>query len=56
MEFDAFIGIIVIVVALAANAALVLWSKHTIRVIDERNLTSARNIKKELKKKSKEND
>lgn len=50
MEYDAIIGCVVVVVALVVIIGLVLWSRRTVNLIDEKNLTSARHITHELKK------
>ena len=48
MTPDIIIGCIVLVVALAVNAALALWGRSTIEKIADRKLGSARDIVQEL--------
>ena len=51
MDFDIIFGTAVVVVVLAAQIGLALWSKGTIDFIDKKNIRSAREIRRKLKKK-----
>lgn len=49
MDQQIIVGIVVIVLAHGFSTALVLWSKKSIDIISKKNLSSAREIRKELK-------
>jgi len=49
MEPNQILGIVIIVVAHGLSTIFMLWSRKNIKLIDQKKLNTAREIRKELK-------